>query len=331
MAKAHNFFPNAGRAVKLDQRMHEGLAESLSHIADLLPEEWASYQRSLWHMANEIQNGVRYGPNAFGVYYEATERLLTGNMTDAPALIDALTDQAPLTHSGTQILSLGDAGDKGAIDRYQRMMDSDPTTRFGFVEPAPSIAAEATRLIQSAMDTLHRVTPDLAGEIEALVKQLILVGRDPNATNQFAGGSSYSLWGALFLNAECHHDPLSFIEAIAHESAHSLLFGCCVDEPLVRNPDEDRFPSPLRRDPRPMDGIYHATYVSARMHWVLDELIRSGTLTADETALALEKREVDRRNFHDGLEVVETHGVLTDTGTALMAAAEDYMQSVYTV
>ena len=34
-----------------------------------------------------------------------------------------------------------------------------------------------------------------------------------------------------------------------------------IDELFVLNPDWERFPSPLREDPRPMDGIYHATFV----------------------------------------------------------------------
>jgi hypothetical protein len=49
------------------------------------------------------------------------------------------------------------------------------------------------------------------------------------------------------------------VQMLAHESSHNLLFGFSADESLVENSPEELFPSPLRMDPRPMDGICHAT------------------------------------------------------------------------
>lgn len=62
-------------------------------------------------------------------------------------------------------------------------------------------------------------------------------------------------------------------EVLAHEAGHSLLFGLTVDEPLVLNLDDVLYPSPLREDPRPMDDIYHAAFVSAHMALAMETLI----------------------------------------------------------
>jgi HEXXH motif-containing protein len=110
--------------------------------------------------------------------------------------------------------------------------------------------------------------------------RFVLVVAD-DATMHFEAGSSYRLWGAMLLNAVRRKTRIEIIESVAHENAHSRLFGLCTEEPAVQNPDQELYPSPLRVDPRPMDGVYHATFVSARMHWTMSRVIASGLLTAE--------------------------------------------------
>ena len=155
---------------------------------------------------------------------------------------------------------------------------------------------------------------------------MLVVGAD-DLDYGFAGGSCYMLWGALFLNASAHGSDVATIEAIAHESGHSLLFGLTIDEPLVLNDGRELFASPLRDDPRPMDGIYHATFVSARMHWAMSELLRSGKLSVEEAVLASAHLDADRRNFWSGYATVEPHARLSETGRLLLTSAHDYMKA----
>jgi HEXXH motif-containing protein len=141
----------------------------------------------------------------------------------------------------------------------------------------------------------------------------------------FDGGSSYQLWGALFLNAVRHKTRIDVIDSIAHESAHSRLFGLCTEEAPVTNPDEEVHPSPLRREKRPMDGVYHATFVSARMHWAMARLIASGRLRGAARRLPSAARDSDRRNFESGYRTVAAHGRLTRTGRIAIDAARAYI------
>ena len=118
------------------------------------------------------------------------------------------------------------------------------------------------------------------------------------------------------------------VEVIAHESAHSLLFGFCTDEPLVENRGDELYTSPLRPDPRPMDGIYHATFVSARMHLAMSRLAESGMLDQESRDAAIRAAASDAANFEAGYAVVRDHGRLTRTGRALMDSARAYMDTV---
>ena len=175
------------------------------------------------------------------------------------------------------------------------------------------------------MALLQQAAPEFVAELKALISELILVVGPKDAKVHFDGGSSYQLWGALFLNAARHKTRIDLIDALAHESAHSRLFSLCTEEVPVRNPDEELHASPLRADPRPLDGVYHATFVSARMHWTMSRVIASGLLTEEELALAIKARDADKRNFEQGYDTVATHARLTGSGHIALDAALAYM------
>ena len=74
-----------------------------------------------------------------------------------------------------------------------------------------------------------------------------------------------------------------------------------------------------------MDGIYHATFVSARMHWAMTRLARDADLSAQDRERALAAAAADAVNFASGHGVVAEHGQLTALGEGLMAGAKAYM------
>jgi hypothetical protein len=78
---------------------------------------------------------------------------------------------------------------------------------------------------------------------------------------------------------------------------------------------------------RPMYGVYHATFVSARMHWAMSRLIASGLLAEEELALAVKARDDDRHNFQKGYDTVAAHARLTNAGRMALDAAVAYMRS----
>ena len=208
-------------------------------------------------------------------------------------------------------MALGEPAMAEKEARYLRFMSNDPAYRHVFLPPSAEDLAAFKRQFASVMGLLEQAAPELLAELKALISELILVVGPTDAKVHFDGGSSYQLWGALFLNAVRHKTRIDVIDSLAHESAHSRLFGLCTEEAPVRNPDEELHPSPLRAETRPMDGVYHATFVSARMHWAMSRLIASGLLTEEERTLAIQARDADRRNFERGYETVAAHGRLT--------------------
>jgi hypothetical protein len=75
-----------------------------------------------------------------------------------------------------------------------------------------------------------------------------------------------------------------------------------------------------------MDGIYHATFVSARMYWAMQSLIESRILSSGDLIAAKKARDEDLKNFWAGYKVVSEHAELSASGKIIMRKAVDYMR-----
>jgi len=323
---AFDFFPDPARAIALDKRMHRELGLSLAHVCEASKGKVEFEEQGMQNLLTHLANGGPAYPATFARYYDLVRALMADDDALARKLFAELAAAVP-PEPGLQIFTLGaaDLGEDSA--RYCQMMNADPSLELGFQAPEPEAAAAFRQRLSLGMDLLERTLPNLAGEIRAIIRQIVISGSDPARRMQFDGGSHFQLWGALFLNANFHETDIAVAEVLAHESAHSLLFGFCTHEPLVENADDELFSSPLRVDKRPMDGIYHATFVSARMHWAMSQLAHSPELSSEKQALAHEAAEADLKNFRAGIGVVKEHGKLTALGKQLMDEAEDYMSA----
>ncbi len=303
--------------------MHGALASSLGHIAEQANGYLRFDRGAVDRLVEQLQDH-RFSPALFGRYYRLVEAIEDDDLAAAHELIDLILAERPTADRFT-VRRIEDLPGEGVAKLYHEGMDTDPVTRFEFLQPGPEIAGAFAARLQSALERFEPVVPELVGEVRAIVSQVVLAVGAPGAGYQFDGGSSYQLWGALFLNPSFHPTEVDVLEVVAHESAHSLLFGFTVDEPLQLNADDELYSSPLRVDPRPMDGIYHATFVSARMHWAMSQLLAADVLDEAERAKAEAARASDLKNFHAGAGVVREHGRLTDTGRALFEGASAYM------
>lgn len=74
-------------------------------------------------------------------------------------------------------------------------------------------------------------------------------------------GYAGKIFGAINVTV---FDPVGTSEALVHELAHQKLWALGVDFEsacrLVCNPPTEHYPSPVRKNPRPMTALVHATY-----------------------------------------------------------------------
>ncbi len=306
--------------------MHRELGASLEHVVERFRAQVTGVaDLPVTALLERLEAGLPHAPGLFGRYYDLVVLLLDGELESAQALLRRMCGEQPVP-AGQQVgvLVPPERSDRDRL--YRDRMAGGMPDGLSLHPPPPSVAEDFVRRYHAGLGLLRQGVPELAAEVEAIVRDVVGVVGGPDDSGEFHGGSHFQLWGALFLNAQLHRSRIAMAEVIAHESAHSLLFGFCTREPLVLNEDADRYPSPLREDLRPMDGIYHATFVSARMHWAMARLLASGLLTEPEAREAQAAMAEDARNFRAGEWVVADHGQLTRHGQALMAGARDYMQ-----
>ena len=306
--------------------MHRELGDSLDHVCAASLGELQFDAPAMRHLIASLLAGSDYAPSVFADYYDLVSAIDAEDAAEATRLFIALAGARPLA-PGLDILTLGGAELGDNSERYRRMMSADPRADLGFLPPSAQVASDFRVRLDAGLGLVREALPELYGEIRGILRQIIIAGSDRSKANQCDGGSHYQLWGALFLNGDFHPDRVAVAEVLAHESAHGLLFGFCTDEPLVENDDEDLYVSPLRVDERPMDGIYHATFVSARMHWTMTQLANWAGLSAEEQERARDAAALDARNFASGYGVVAEYGRLTALGEGLMAGAKAYMDS----
>lgn len=317
-------FPPCGtRAKAIDYKMRRSLAESLAYITTQISGQIDFDAQAMTALIKGLNQGDRFPPTTFAIYTELVLALDSGNNHIATQLLKELAKEHPQNRN-SQLLALDDSEIIAHAPRYISLMNSG----FGLFPPIPEIASRFRERFERSYQLLSSTIPELAAEFDALVSQIIIVAGDPTDKYEFNGGSSYMLWGALFLNASFHENEVALIEVMAHESAHILLFGFASDEALVNNDDNAVYESPLRDDPRPMDGIYHATYVSARMHWAMSKLLASGKLDDTSRLYAEFALLADQKNFEAGYSVVKQYGDLTPTGLSVMKSAREYMDSI---
>jgi HEXXH motif-containing protein len=132
-------------------------------------------------------------------------------------------------------------------------------------------------------------------------------------------------WGAILLAANEERDVLDLVQAIVHESAHLILFAQAIDGPLVTNDPDETYTSPLRQDLRSMDGIFHATFVSARMYQAVSKMQKRKELTSTMLNAAAHAVDKNREQFYDNYRVISEAAMLTTLGKTLISEAAEYL------
>jgi hypothetical protein len=314
--------PDPDRAVLLDRRLRERLGASLRYVLGEAAAPLALAPSALDGFLSRLQSApVR--PAAFGAYFELVTALERQHLTAAKALL--LEIAAAPNHAAR--ITILDLSETDSPSRYRRLLSGDSELPLRLVAPPHALSQSCRRLIDEAFALLDHGDPTLAAEIRQLVREVVLVDSDDQGPVSFEGASSFMLWGAVTLNARVQYTSLQMVQALVHESGHNLLFGLCANGPLVSGEDAARYASPLRSDLRPMDGIVHATFVSARMHRAVATLLNAGSLPFEQLEAAQSDLATHARNCERGLQTIEGHGRLTALGETVCKDVQRYLSA----
>lgn len=324
------FRPDGDRGRILYRQVKGQLVQSLGQIAVASRSAVDVNEASLNSCLDALTRADHVSARVFGIYNDLLVSINGQNIPAVSKLFSELVEQ-DFGRQGTGCYNLTDH-DLGLANaaRYIRWTDVDPENPLHLTAINEREFDRITNMVSEAFALLDGGAPEISSEIRALVSEIVFAKTSEGERSAFHGVSSFCLWGVLLCNAQSHETTLEVIQTLAHESCHLHLFGAALDGPLVLNSEDERYPSPLRPDPRPMDGLYHATYVAARMYYAIARLLESGRLDKKLHVQAETDLRGNMRAFHDGLATIEAHGRLTELGNALLADARDYMAGAYT-
>lgn len=321
------FLPDAERARDCNLEMIRRLRDSLEVICRLLQQGDPASSEMM-----ELPSGRSFGfttldPIVYARHYAAMLAARDQRWDECRAALEALrADIAPARPFHCARWG-GDDLSQDKCDALLRCINNDPQARILLHSVDSDEFMQLEQLTAEALNLLGRAAPDLVGELTELVRELIFANCDREHGFAFDGITSFYCWGALFLNAAEHRDLIALVDGLSHEGAHSYLFGLAAGAPFLVNGLGARFSSPLRSDPRPLEGIYHATFVSARMHYAQSRLLASGLLSPEHADAADAARDAARQAFYAGLQTLNAHAEATPLGRRLMGDTLAYMRA----
>jgi hypothetical protein len=177
--------------------------------------------------------------------------------------------------------------------------------------------------VTAALCLIARHDPGMFDEIQEHVRVIKLFSGKITM-----GFTDMRMLGAMFIRLprENVNPILYFFEHIIHEASHMHLNCLMATDPMVLNSPEERYSSPLRFDPRPMVGVFHATYVSTKISRSLLMLYQT---TGNNELLKILAETLDE--VLRGLAEIDNHAKLSDNGSALIASIHEFVSQATTM
>lgn len=310
-------FGNVGDPRDIDAVVRAQLADSLVHIVSQAAA-YLEFDRERFDIAIEHICARQQDPCVFARYFDLIFAVNANRFAEANTLLLEMLECAtqPVSFAIVPYTREQLGSD---YDRFPRLLFAEFSNANPMASPSQAQSEASTQMLREAISTIARVDPGIHGEIDAFLARIYLaVGNKDRLAKRFGGVTSLLVWGGSFVNIEFYKTRWDAVQFLVHEITHSLLLGLGCERPLVENPLEESYKSPLRADPRPMDGIFHATLVCARLAAFNTAWLDSGLLDEDDRGKCEEAVVRNSRFFHDGLAVIDQKGKLSGPGRHLI-------------
>lgn len=306
--------PDGLRAAGLHRHLRERFVQSTVALLRSAEKGLTADYGHLIERCAGLDTSRTFSPGAFLAHYSLLAGLNRGDVGSVHASIadlDNFSDQEWYL-SGRTVGTVGATSwETPVLDRLSAHPTPDRFGRMTVIEPLPEKAlADYAIDVQEALSLIDAADPQMRAEIDEYIRHVCL-----SRGSGITGATSLQFFGAVFLREPYpdYNRVMYFFEHLVHETSHLNLNVVQTLDPLVLNPSDELHPSPLRRDPRPLMGIFHAQFVLSRLvhiyrhaqPLVSDPIFASHALTIED-------------KFKRGLATLNDAGRLTQTGRELL-------------
>ena len=250
------------------------LAFSFKRLLDTYPDDqFTTIESDAIKWFSRLSGGKVDGCD-YALHHQLICHLLDDQFKLAHDVIAYGSRRDPQTNIGVLNYSVDDLGEDFPIYEYIYSLNDLPAGSLTLTKPSLTASKRSKEWINQGLVLLENAAPQAYKELKAIRPALLLASKSETSTVGFGGYSTSLAWGTIAISADKNNFAELIIQII-HELAHQILFALSADVPLAYNHPDERYSSPVRTDERPMDGLIHACFVSARLHEVLGQIISS--------------------------------------------------------
>lgn len=311
------FQPRVGYARDLRENLEAQLCESYAELLESIESALSIDEGRLTSLAPSVSRDRPLSSIFYATHWRIGEAVDSGTRDHILPALHELNAGGYDTFDLRVRTYRGDYID-GAADEYLAGREgrriSRPTAVSG--DPSADLAglsterlAELSPLVHSTIQLIGKLDGGMGDEVRQYVREIRIVD-----SHVIGGMSSVRFFGTVFLRQSvpgisADSAQVHFFSGIVHETSHHHLHALMAVDPLVLNRSE-RFDSPLRKDKRPMLGIYHATFVLARLSHMFARWNNAHPGNDEVMGQLVEARQ----RLAKGLATVRQHGELTPLG-----------------
>lgn len=175
------------------------------------------------------------------------------------------------------------------------------------LQPVIPIPDELVKLHKEAIELVGSAWPEMLAEIKDNIRLIV-----PFHTERLLGFSHIHFSGAIFLSYK-PGELLHTAERMVHEASHVRLNSIQMVDKLHHHAPDELFKSPFRADPRPVNGIYHGSFVFGRLSIFM---LRAFAYTGD--IICRQRAQRMTSQFEESLDILFNQVKLTRIGRQIL-------------
>ena len=305
------------------------LAWSVKQLFDGWPgQHFAVIEASAARWLNRLLKSKTDGCD-FGLHHQLVHELLADNFDKAAELVKFGGWREPRSFGACLNYGMPTYPEERRI--YESIFSINDFKEGDLIlsSPHPLKAEQCQSFLKQAYSLLRQSSTEAYAELAAFSPVWLLASAQEGSKRSFGGYSSSLAWGTIALNVEIQ-GRIPILLQVVHEMAHQLLFALAAETPMVFNHPGELFPSPLRDDQRPMDGVMHACFVSARTHDVLGHIQASSAWKNLEWA---DQQQIQKQRLSciqaasNSLPIIDAGAQLSALGQRVVTAIRQIVQS----
>lgn len=322
MLSLSNILPCAKRGIYLKETFKDSLIASLRHLLEVAQD---ILKEDLFNKITEKLNFLSTQNNISSFLYAYNYMLIKSikadDVSSVKSLFNSFCEENFLIEDKFIFYNHFNTYRK---DILKEICSFELPTPISFHDLSPLDFEKTKKIIEEGFELLVIHLPDWYEETTLFVNEILILN-----TDNLRAGSSFDLFGLIYINFDYKTEQLTdIVSFIIHESAHLYIFLLSLKDPLVLNSPEERYQPPssanaLRMDKRPIIGIFHATFVLARIIYVLSKLHKNKYIPHSELDYADHLIQSYKSRFLWGYETLMKHGKLTDLGQELVISSKN--------